>query len=134
MNFREGERFCPLRGQRCLLVVAIVSSVVAFAIWLVSWVINVDTKSPRNRGAKVVEIANKRVPRPYRFLFLASPAGQLGKHPDGRFGHVPTARQAHLGARKVTLDYQIFTRWPARYPDRLQLFSAPTPNGVERKQ
>jgi GSH-dependent disulfide-bond oxidoreductase len=31
----------------------------------------------------------------------------------------------------VTLDHQIFTRWPAKYPDRLQLFSAPTPNGVK---
>ena len=25
----------------------------------------------------------------------------------------------------------IFTRWPAQHPDRLQLFSAPTPNGVK---
>jgi hypothetical protein len=32
---------------------------------------------------------------------------------------------------KVTLDHPIFTRWPAQYPDRLQLFSAPTPNGVK---
>jgi GSH-dependent disulfide-bond oxidoreductase len=32
---------------------------------------------------------------------------------------------------KVTLDRPIFTRWPAQYPDRLQLFSAPTPNGVK---
>ena len=31
----------------------------------------------------------------------------------------------------MTLDHQIFTRWPAQYPDRLQLFSAPTPNGVK---
>jgi GSH-dependent disulfide-bond oxidoreductase len=31
----------------------------------------------------------------------------------------------------VTLDHPIFTRWPAQYPDRLQLFSAPTPNGVK---
>jgi GSH-dependent disulfide-bond oxidoreductase len=28
----------------------------------------------------------------------------------------------------VTLNHPIFTRWPARHPDRLQLFSAPTPN------
>ena len=27
----------------------------------------------------------------------------------------------------MTLDHPIFTRWPAQYPDRLQLFSAPTP-------
>lgn len=27
--------------------------------------------------------------------------------------------------------HPIFARWPARYPDRLQLFSAPTPNGVK---
>src|SRR5262249_47023549 len=33
--------------------------------------------------------------------------------------------------KKVTLDHQIFTRWPAQYPDGLQLFSAPTPNGVK---
>jgi len=33
--------------------------------------------------------------------------------------------------KKVTLDHPIFTRWPAQYPDRLQLFSAPTPNGVK---
>ena len=33
--------------------------------------------------------------------------------------------------KKVTLDHPIFTRWPAQYPDRLQLFSLPTPNGVK---
>ncbi|MGT2476332.1 glutathione S-transferase N-terminal domain-containing protein [Paraburkholderia terrae] len=32
---------------------------------------------------------------------------------------------------KVTLDHPIFTRWPAQYPERLQLFSLPTPNGVK---
>ena len=31
----------------------------------------------------------------------------------------------------MLLDHPIFTRWPARYPDRLQLFSLPTPNGVK---
>lgn len=31
----------------------------------------------------------------------------------------------------MTLDHPIFARWPAQYPDRLQLFSAPTPNGVK---
>jgi len=31
----------------------------------------------------------------------------------------------------MTLDHPIFTRWPAQYPDRLQLFSLPTPNGVK---
>ena len=31
----------------------------------------------------------------------------------------------------MTLDHPIFTRWPAQYPDRLQLFSSPTPNGVK---
>ena len=31
----------------------------------------------------------------------------------------------------MTLDHPIFTRWPAQYADRLQLFSAPTPNGVK---
>ncbi|ALL69431.1 Glutathione S-transferase (plasmid) [Paraburkholderia caribensis MBA4] len=31
----------------------------------------------------------------------------------------------------MTLHHQVFTRWPAQYPDRLQLFSLPTPNGVK---
>ncbi|WP_188236838.1 glutathione S-transferase N-terminal domain-containing protein [Sphingopyxis sp. LK2115] len=31
----------------------------------------------------------------------------------------------------MSMDHPIFARWPARYPDRLQLFSAPTPNGVK---
>jgi GST-like protein len=31
----------------------------------------------------------------------------------------------------VTLNHAIFRRWPAQYPDRLQLFSLPTPNGVK---
>jgi len=31
----------------------------------------------------------------------------------------------------VTLNHPIFTRWPAEHPDRLQLFSLPTPNGVK---
>jgi Glutathione S-transferase, N-terminal domain len=33
--------------------------------------------------------------------------------------------------KKVMLDHPIFTRWPAQDPDRLQLFSAATPNGVK---
>src|SRR5215470_6028971 len=69
----------------------------AYVIWLVSRVINVETKIAEELGAKLVEIANKRAPRPYRFLFLAPPAGRLGP-----------------------LDHPIFTRWPAQYPDRLQ--------------
>lgn len=28
-------------------------------------------------------------------------------------------------------DHPVFARWPAKHPDRLQLFSAPTPNGVK---
>ena len=31
----------------------------------------------------------------------------------------------------MTADHPIFARWPAQHPDRLQLFSAPTPNGVK---
>jgi len=31
----------------------------------------------------------------------------------------------------LNLDHPIFTRWPARHPERLQLFSLPTPNGVK---
>jgi len=27
--------------------------------------------------------------------------------------------------------FPITQRWPARHPDRLQLYSAPTPNGVK---
>ena len=29
------------------------------------------------------------------------------------------------------MTHPIFARWPAQHPDRLQLFSAPTPNGVK---
>ena len=31
----------------------------------------------------------------------------------------------------MSLDHPIFSRWPGRHPDRLQLFSLPTPNGVK---
>ena len=31
----------------------------------------------------------------------------------------------------MSIDHPIFERWPAQHPDRLQLFSAPTPNGVK---
>jgi GST-like protein len=31
----------------------------------------------------------------------------------------------------MTLNHPIFQRWPAQHPDRLQLFSLPTPNGVK---
>lgn len=31
----------------------------------------------------------------------------------------------------MSLDHPIFGRWPAEHPDRIQLFSAPTPNGVK---
>ena len=31
----------------------------------------------------------------------------------------------------MTLNHPIFTRWPARHADRIQLFSLPTPNGVK---
>ncbi|WP_227246289.1 glutathione S-transferase N-terminal domain-containing protein [Paraburkholderia caribensis] len=31
----------------------------------------------------------------------------------------------------MTLDHPVFTRWRAQHPDRLQLFSLPTPNGVK---
>ncbi|MBB6424866.1 glutathione S-transferase N-terminal domain-containing protein [Sphingopyxis sp. JAI128] len=31
----------------------------------------------------------------------------------------------------MTPDHPIFARWPAQHPDRIQLFSAPTPNGVK---
>ncbi|KGB56977.1 Glutathione S-transferase-like protein [Sphingopyxis sp. LC81] len=31
----------------------------------------------------------------------------------------------------MSIDHPIFARWPAQYRDRIQLFSAPTPNGVK---
>ena len=31
----------------------------------------------------------------------------------------------------MTLNHAVFTRWPAQHPERLQLFSLPTPNGVK---
>ena len=31
----------------------------------------------------------------------------------------------------MSVNHPIFARWPAQYPDRIQLFSAPTPNGVK---
>jgi len=31
----------------------------------------------------------------------------------------------------MILNHPIFARWPAQHPDRLQLFSLPTPNGVK---
>ena len=31
----------------------------------------------------------------------------------------------------MSLDHPIFARWPAKHPGRIQLFSAPTPNGVK---
>ena len=31
----------------------------------------------------------------------------------------------------MSLDHPIFARWPAEHPGRIQLFSAPTPNGVK---
>jgi hypothetical protein len=36
-----------------------------------------------------------------------------------------------LRRQRVTLNHPIVTRWSAQYPDRLQLFSLPTPNGVK---
>jgi hypothetical protein len=41
-------------------IVAIVSTVVAFAIWLISRVISVDTEVTEELRAKVVEVVNKR--------------------------------------------------------------------------
>jgi GST-like protein len=31
----------------------------------------------------------------------------------------------------VTIDHPIAARWPARHPDRIQLYSFPTPNGIK---
>ncbi|MBR8460430.1 glutathione S-transferase N-terminal domain-containing protein [Burkholderia dolosa] len=31
----------------------------------------------------------------------------------------------------MTFNHSVFARWPAQHPDRLQLFSLPTPNGVK---
>jgi GSH-dependent disulfide-bond oxidoreductase len=40
-------------------------------------------------------------------------------------GHNPGSSMTDLSAFPIT------TKWPARYPDRLQLYSLPTPNGVK---
>ncbi|MFX7796893.1 glutathione S-transferase, partial [Acinetobacter baumannii] len=32
---------------------------------------------------------------------------------------------------KTLNDFPITKKWPARHPDRLQLYSLPTPNGVK---
>jgi GST-like protein len=34
-------------------------------------------------------------------------------------------------AAKTLADFPITRKWPARYPDRIQLYSLPTPNGVK---
>src|SRR5215470_4702540 len=65
----------------------------AYVIWLVSRVINVETKIAEKLRAKLVEIANKRASRPYRFLFLA----RL------RAGSARSSRR-----KKVTLDQSDF--------------------------
>src|SRR3546814_13470611 len=41
----------------------------------------------------------------------------------------PSAGEA--GAERMTPEHPIFARWPAEHLDRIQLFSAPTPNGVK---
>jgi GST-like protein len=43
----------------------------------------------------------------------------------------PERNSLGYSGTEVTLNHPIFARWPARYPDRLQLFSLPTPNGVK---
>src|SRR3546814_19843820 len=40
----------------------------------------------------------------------------------------PPPRAGQTGEGRMT--HPIFARWPAQHPNRLQLFSAPTPNGV----
>jgi hypothetical protein len=61
---------------------------------------------------------------------FGSACGPARRHPGGRFGQFrPSVRSSMR--KKVTFDHPIFTRWPAQNPDRLQLFSAPTPNGVK---
>src|SRR5882757_7231170 len=45
------------------------------------------------------------------------------------------ANQQQPGKERVSMSdlsaFQITTRWPAKHPDRLQLYSLPTPNGVK---
>jgi len=43
----------------------------------------------------------------------------------------PLASAKDVRNKNVTLNHAIFARWPAQHPDRLQLFSLPTPNGVK---
>jgi hypothetical protein len=48
------------------------------------------------------------------------------------FEHPATSLSADKFRKKnLTLEHPIFSRWPAQHPDRLQLFSLPTPNGVK---
>lgn len=63
--------------------------------------------------------------------FLDASAGKLGSHPGGGFAFAPARRPRLSRRKKVTVDHPIFARWPAQYPDRLQLFSTSTPNGVK---
>ena len=51
---------------------------------------------------------------------------QIGKTEDPINRTTPQRRHP-----AVLTDHPVFTRWPAQHPDRLQLFSLPTPNGVK---
>jgi GST-like protein len=44
---------------------------------------------------------------------------------------LPATRQRTIDAMADLSAFPITTRWPARHPDRLQLYSLPTPNGVK---
>src|SRR5437764_13325020 len=49
-----------------------------------------------------------------------------------RLHHMRAAAKAAPGGQMVDLSaFPITARWPAKHPDRLQLYSLPTPNGVK---
>lgn len=45
------------------------------------------------------------------------------------FGQPPQAPLGSIRMADLSM-FPITTRWPAKHPDRLQFYSAPTPNGV----
>src|SRR5205085_2747650 len=57
-----------------------------------------------------------------------------GKQPHALRRCEEDARRGELGAEGMTkslADFPVTRKWPARYPDRIQFYSLPTPNGVK---
>jgi hypothetical protein len=68
---------------------------------------------------------------PWIIVVLLACDDHSGMHPGGRADRAPARYRLLTQGKSMTLHHPIFTRWLARYPDRLQLFSLPTPNGVK---